>query len=309
MDICTHALLLLACFTETYGECPIVSQSPSAGERCFPAFPEQAESAFFADAHSLSSVPLNARLDPHAAQKISGESAHTTGKISIAPILMQKVRPFMNTPAMHLFSKLCEGEERLTLASVDSYNACRLPERPTSVCANKAIVDPSWVDKQQLIRVPAYHVHSAFCLPELPALVALICTNTAIEAGRQSVPRRKWSCRLNFALPSSARDIHPLSNMTKEFRCTGAQRLRSQLTSSTTHPSSPFHTSLPIPASASFCQGETKLALYGLGNIRDERLGRLFQTAGAVTWDDAAVWHDVKSPPNPKPSNWIQGLA
>ena len=31
-------------------------------------------------------------------------------------------------------------------------------------------------------------------------------------------------------------------------------------------------------------QGSTKLALYGLGNIRDERLGRLFQTPGAVTW-------------------------
>jgi len=28
----------------------------------------------------------------------------------------------------------------------------------------------------------------------------------------------------------------------------------------------------------------TKLALYGLGNMRDERLGRLFQTPGAVTW-------------------------
>lgn len=31
-------------------------------------------------------------------------------------------------------------------------------------------------------------------------------------------------------------------------------------------------------------QGETKLALYGLGNIRDERLGRLFQTPGSVQW-------------------------
>lgn len=31
-------------------------------------------------------------------------------------------------------------------------------------------------------------------------------------------------------------------------------------------------------------QGITKLALYGLGNMRDERLGRLFQTPGAVTW-------------------------
>ena len=31
-------------------------------------------------------------------------------------------------------------------------------------------------------------------------------------------------------------------------------------------------------------QGTTKLALYGLGNMRDERLGRLFQTPGAVTW-------------------------
>jgi len=42
---------------------------------------------------------------------------------------------------------------------------------------------------------------------------------------------------------------------------------------------------LPSYASAGrLVQGETKLALYGLGNIRDERLGRLFQTAGAVTW-------------------------
>ncbi|KAL6753815.1 Metallo-dependent phosphatase-like protein, partial [Haematococcus lacustris] len=31
-------------------------------------------------------------------------------------------------------------------------------------------------------------------------------------------------------------------------------------------------------------KGDTKVALYGLGNIRDERLGRLFNTPGSVTW-------------------------
>lgn len=31
-------------------------------------------------------------------------------------------------------------------------------------------------------------------------------------------------------------------------------------------------------------QGSTRCALYGLGNIRDERLGRLFQTPGCVRW-------------------------
>ena len=31
-------------------------------------------------------------------------------------------------------------------------------------------------------------------------------------------------------------------------------------------------------------KGSTRLALYGLGNLRDERLGRLFQTPGAVEW-------------------------
>lgn len=31
-------------------------------------------------------------------------------------------------------------------------------------------------------------------------------------------------------------------------------------------------------------QGTTKVALYGLGNVRDERLGRMFQTPGCVDW-------------------------
>lgn len=31
-------------------------------------------------------------------------------------------------------------------------------------------------------------------------------------------------------------------------------------------------------------KGSTRLALYGLGNVRDERLGRLFQTPGCVQW-------------------------
>jgi double-strand break repair protein MRE11 len=31
-------------------------------------------------------------------------------------------------------------------------------------------------------------------------------------------------------------------------------------------------------------KGDTKLALYGLGNLRDERLARLFQTPACVEW-------------------------
>ncbi len=31
-------------------------------------------------------------------------------------------------------------------------------------------------------------------------------------------------------------------------------------------------------------KGETQLALYGLGNLRDERLARMFQTPGCVEW-------------------------
>ena len=31
-------------------------------------------------------------------------------------------------------------------------------------------------------------------------------------------------------------------------------------------------------------KGSTRLALYGLGNLRDERLCRLFQTPGCVEW-------------------------
>ena len=31
-------------------------------------------------------------------------------------------------------------------------------------------------------------------------------------------------------------------------------------------------------------KGATKVALYGLGNIRDERLARMFQTPGCVEW-------------------------
>lgn len=31
-------------------------------------------------------------------------------------------------------------------------------------------------------------------------------------------------------------------------------------------------------------KGSTKIALYGLGNIRDERLARAFQTPGSVEW-------------------------
>ena len=31
-------------------------------------------------------------------------------------------------------------------------------------------------------------------------------------------------------------------------------------------------------------KGNTHLALYGLGNLRDERLARMFQTPGAVEW-------------------------
>ncbi len=31
-------------------------------------------------------------------------------------------------------------------------------------------------------------------------------------------------------------------------------------------------------------KGTTKIALYGLGNIRDERLARAFQTPGSIEW-------------------------
>src|SRR5689334_13752841 len=31
-------------------------------------------------------------------------------------------------------------------------------------------------------------------------------------------------------------------------------------------------------------KGATRVALYGLGNLRDERLGRLFQTPACVQW-------------------------
>ena len=31
-------------------------------------------------------------------------------------------------------------------------------------------------------------------------------------------------------------------------------------------------------------KGTTRLALYGLGNLRDERLGRLFSTPACVEW-------------------------
>jgi hypothetical protein len=31
-------------------------------------------------------------------------------------------------------------------------------------------------------------------------------------------------------------------------------------------------------------KGDTKVALYGLGNIRDERLARMFKTPGCIEW-------------------------
>lgn len=37
-------------------------------------------------------------------------------------------------------------------------------------------------------------------------------------------------------------------------------------------------------------KGNTLLALYGLGNLRDERLGRMFNTPGAVTWYVSLCW-------------------
>ena len=40
----------------------------------------------------------------------------------------------------------------------------------------------------------------------------------------------------------------------------------------------------PSPPYSPPLQGVTKIALYGLGNIRDERLARLFQTPGCVQW-------------------------
>lgn len=49
----------------------------------------------------------------------------------------------------------------------------------------------------------------------------------------------------------------------------------------------------PTVCSAAGCclQGTTKVALYGLGNVRDERLGRMFQTPGCVDWC-VCTFHD-----------------
>ena len=56
-------------------------------------------------------------------------------------------------------------------------------------------------------------------------------------------------------------------------------------------------------------QGSTKLALYGLGNLRDERLGRMFQTPGCVEWY-AQLSHCIltlPAPPSPFAS-WLKSV-
>lgn len=40
-----------------------------------------------------------------------------------------------------------------------------------------------------------------------------------------------------------------------------------------------------VRAPSCFSQGSTKIALYGLGNVRDERMARVLATPGAVAWE------------------------
>ena len=70
------------------------------------------------------------------------------------------------------------------------------------------------------------------------------------------------------------------------------------LTPPPAHPPPPAPPQVPIASAAGggggpgklrlapvlLAKGPTRLALYGLGNLRDERLARLFQTPGAVEW-------------------------
>ncbi len=58
-------------------------------------------------------------------------------------------------------------------------------------------------------------------------------------------------------------------------------------------------------------KGATKLALYGLGNIRDERLARMFQNPGCVEWCarltlTQIVNFDLHPNRNPKPCTFHQ---
>ena len=47
------------------------------------------------------------------------------------------------------------------------------------------------------------------------------------------------------------------------------------------------HMSLGSADELSQPQGKTRVALFGLGNVRDERLGRMFQTPGSIEWQDS----------------------
>ncbi len=46
-------------------------------------------------------------------------------------------------------------------------------------------------------------------------------------------------------------------------------------------------------------QGNTNIALYGLGNIRDERLGRMFNQPGCVTWCAPRLISPRRAPTGP----------
>ena len=70
------------------------------------------------------------------------------------------------------------------------------------------------------------------------------------------------------------------------LRCTRPLACPTQLLSCYIHAHAPTHQSFQYPPHLPIAarQGLTRLALYGLGSIRDERLCRLFAQAGMVSW-------------------------
>ena len=57
-------------------------------------------------------------------------------------------------------------------------------------------------------------------------------------------------------------------------------------------------------------KGGTRLALYGLGNIRDERLARMFQTPGCLEWcASASVSRLMSSSSMAHISNWDEAAS
>jgi double-strand break repair protein MRE11 len=51
----------------------------------------------------------------------------------------------------------------------------------------------------------------------------------------------------------------------------------------------------PTPPPSPHLQGVTKIALYGLGNVRDERMARVLATPGAVAWERPANYDEFFS--------------